>query len=230
MKGKIKYSILVSLFLIFGLLSLILFLTIPDQRLDSPVFWISFSFAIPVNYLALTGFTLWGFAKKGESFVKLPIATVVAVAFAGIYLLVGALFMYLPAEKTTFPIILYAIITIAFIITAIFSINGANYMNASEKNVKQKVLFIKMLEADILDCAAKANGNTAASLRQLAENVRFSDPMSHASLSGVESELSSVVFTISDTLSQDSDADVSALINKADSLLKSRNNRCMMLK
>ena len=87
-----------------------------------------------------------------------------------------------------------------------------------------------MLEADILDCVAKANSNSATSLRQLAENVRFSDPMSHPSLTAVESELSSVVFTISDALSQDANADVSALIHKADSLLKSRNSRCLMLK
>ncbi len=230
MKGKFKWSILGSLFLIFGLLSLILFLTIPDQRLNSTVFWISFSFAIPVNYLALTGFTIWGFAKKGESFIKLPITAAISAIFAGTYLLLGVFFMYLPIEKTTFPIIIYAIITIAFIITAIFSINGANYMNASEKHVKEKVLFVKMLEADVLDCVSKANGNSANLLRQLSENVRFSDPMSHPSLSAVEAEISSVVFAISEALNQDPNADITAMVNKADSLLKNRNNRCLMLK
>ena len=138
--------------------------------------------------------------------------------------------MYLPVESITFPIILYSIITVAFVITIAFAINGVNYISASEEKVKEKVLFIKMLEADILDCVAKANGDTAKLLRKLAEDVRFSDPMSHSALSAVENELSSTIFTISTTLETDANADISDMIKKAESLLKSRNNRCLMLK
>lgn len=230
MKNKLKYTVLGSLFLIFGLLSLILFLTIPAARLDSAVFWLSFSFAIPVNYLALTAFALWGFSKKGEDFIKLPIATIVGGGFAALYLLLGILFMYLPAERVTLPIILYAIITVAFVIIAMFSLNGADYIRRNEQIVKEKRLFIKLLEADLLDCAEKAHGETATLLRKLAEDARFSDPMSHPSLVGVETELSSAVFAISAELDANADTDVSALISKAASLLKSRNNRCLMLK
>lgn len=229
MKGNLKHTILGALFLIFGLLSLILFLTIPDKRLSSAVFWLSFAFAIPINYLTLTGFTIWGFAKKSESFIKLPFTAIISAAFAGAYLFIGALFMYLPVNKVTFPIIIYAIITVAFVIAIALSINGVNYIFASEKEVKEKRLFIKMLEADVMDCVAKANGNTTL-LRKLAEDIRFSDPMSHSSLSAVENELSSTVFAISATLDADANADIHDMIKKADSLLKSRNNRCLMLK
>ena len=111
-----------------------------------------------------------------------------------------------------------------------FAVNGAAYMNASEQHVKEKRLFIKMLEADVMDCVAKANGANAELLRKLAESVRFSDPMSHPSLGAVENELSTSVFMISDALSADPNADVTDMIKKTDALLKSRNNRCLMLK
>lgn len=230
MKGNLKHTILGALLLVFGLLSLILFLTIPDKRLSTAVFWVSFTFAIPINYLVLTGFTIWGFAKKGESFIKLPLTAIISVAFAGAYFFIGALFMYLPVNKVTFPIIIYAIITVAFVVAIALSVNGVNYIFASEKEVKEKRLFIKMLEADVLDCVAKANGDTSTLLRKLAEDIRFSDPMSHSSLSAVENELSSTVFEISATLDADANADIHDMIKKADSLLKSRNNRCLMLK
>ena len=230
MKNKIKYTFLGSLFLLFGLLTLILFLTLPEKRLSSAVFWVSFSFSIPANYIVLSAFSLWGFGKKGDSFIRLPISTVISILFAGIYLLVGILFMYLPVENTTFPIVIFSIITVAFVIIAAFSINGANYIHSSETIVKQKRLFIKMLEADVLDCVAMANANTAELLQKFAEDVRFSDPMSHQSLDSIESKLSSTVSEISGMLNQDPNADISAMIEQASSLLKSRNNRCLMLK
>ena len=230
MKSKIKYAVLVALLLIFGLLSLILFLTIPDERLSDAVFWLSFSFAIPVNFLMLSGFTIWGFTKKGADFIKLPVAAIVSGIFGGIYLLVGALFMYLPAKEIAAPLILYTVITVAFAITAIFSVSGVNYMTGVEARIKEKRIFIKMLEADILDCAAKANEDTADLLRKLAEDIRFSDPMSHSSLSAIETELSSSALALSEALSENENADVSEMIKRMQSLLKSRNTRCQMLK
>ena len=229
MKSKNTYITLISLFLVFGLLSLILFLTIPDERLETSVFWIAFSFAIPVNFVSLSAFAVWGFWKKGEGFIKLPIALTVSAAFGILYLLSGILFMYLPAEKTTFPIILYSIITVAFIIAAMLSVNGANYMSATEKVVKEKRLYIKMLEADVLDCLANAEGEAKVLLTKLAEDIRFSDPMSHSALSAIEAELTSLVFAISEALKSGAE-DVISLIKKADALLKSRNSRCLMLK
>lgn len=228
---KARNGIIVSALLVFGLLSLILFLTIPDARLESTVFWLAFSFAIPVNFLAITGFTIWGFAKSGSQLAKLPTALYVCGSFSAVLLVVGALFMYIDTNKTTFPIILFAIITVAYVIAGIISVLGTDYMGAVEREVKGKRLYIKMLEADVLDCASKAaDAKAKAALRAFAESVRFSDPMSHPSLSGIESDLSSLVFDISAELSENASADITPKLRRAEAMLASRNNRCIMLK
>jgi len=229
-KNTARNAILVSELLIFGLFALILFLTIPEERLEYDVFWIAFSFAIPVNFCIMAVFTFWGFGN-GSKFTKLPIAFSVSLFFAAVYLIVGALFMYLDAEKTTFPIILYSVITVIYIITALYSVIGAGYMTKVDANVKAKRMFIAMLEADVLDCALKStNPDMQSLLRAFADDVRYSDPMSHQSLSPIETDISAAVYEISAMLTADASADVTAQLAKATALLKSRNSRCMMLK
>ena len=228
---KAKYITLISALLIFGLLSLILFLTIPADRLASPLFWTAFSIAIPFNLLCFALFTLWGFAKSDAGLIRLPIAFNVSVVFALVYLVSGALFMYLPAEDFTFPVILYAVITVVYIIAAMISINGAGYMVSVEKEVKEKRLFVRILEADVNDCLCKAaHPDSRKLLKQLADDVRYSDPMSHASLAGVESDLSAAVYAISSALTENPEADITSSVTKASALLQSRNSRCLMLK
>ena len=228
---KSRNAILVSALLIFGLLALILFLTIPDARLESAVFWIAFSFAIPVNFLAISAFTVWGFGKVGEKLFRLPAALYVAGGFTAAYLILGVIFMYFKINGTTFPIIVYAIVTVAYAIAAIYAVLGTDYAGSVEREVKEKRLYIKMLEADVLDCAAMATlSESGAALRAFAENVRFSDPMSHPSLAGIEAELSTIVAGIAADLGENPEADVTPKVKRAEAMLANRNNRCIMLK
>lgn len=217
--------------LVFGLAALILFLTIPEERLDTSVFWIAFSISIPVNLIAAESIAVWAFAKSGNKFMRLPTALYTVSIFSVILLIVGFLYMYLDVTEVTWPIIIFAVIIVAYVIMTMYAVLGTGYMGSTEQVVKEKRLFIKMLEADVLDCAAKSSSPTVqAALRAFAENVRFSDPMSHAMLAGIENDISSLIYEISADLAEAPDADVSGKIARADALLKSRNNRCIMLK
>ena len=94
-----------------------------------------------------------------------------------------------------------------------------------------KNLYIRMLKADVDDCIARTGDPTViAALQDLSERVRFSDPMSHPALGGIEIELSTTVATIAAALSESDTARATALITKACTLLESRNQRCIMLK
>lgn len=239
---KARNAILISSLLVFGLAALILFLTIPEARLEAAVFWIAFSFSIPVNFLAMSALTVWAFARSGSQFAKLPTALYIECGFAAVLLAVGFFFMYLDITDTTWPIILFATITVAYVIMTVYSVLGTGYMASVEKHVAEKRLFIKMLEADVLDCVAKSSDPaTQAALRAFADKIKFSDPMSHASLSAIENDISSLVFEISADLAEISESDgkqvsdapatdVIAKIRRAEAMLASRNNRCIMLK
>lgn len=228
---KSRNAILISALLVFGLLALALFLTIPEARQDTPVFWISFAFAIPTNFVLLSLSTVWGFSRGGEKFMRLPAALYTSVIFSTALLIAGGLYAYLDVTDVTWPIITFVGIVVFYVILGIGSVLGTGYMSAVENEVKVKRSYIKMLEADILDCELKSTKpEVQAALRALAEAVRFSDPMSHPSLAGAEAEISSAVYAISAELGADPAADVTAAIARTEIMLKSRNNRCMMLK
>ena len=155
----------------------------------------------------------------------------IAFGFGGAYLFSGLLLMYFSVVDITFPIILITTISVFYIIAIIYSIFGAEYILGAQKATKQKVLYIKLLEADIMDAAAKATSPASqAALRAIAESVRFSDPMSHPTLSSIESQISFTVSEINAALIQDGAADITALTAKCQALLEQRNNRCIILK
>lgn len=88
-----------------------------------------------------------------------------------------------------------------------------------------------MLIMDINDCIAKTSDSQVVSaLNKFAEDVRFSDPMSHASLAGIESQISQTVAEISGKLDGEDVQEVLDLIKKGETQLESRNKRCIMLK
>ena len=158
---------------------------------------------------------------------KSTVSAYTSGTFAVLLLIVGFIFMYLPIERLTFPIIIYAVILAAYIIITVYVTSGAKYISEVEK----PPLYIKMLEADVRDCAAKAaRSDVKNALLAFADNVRFSDPVSHPSLAQAESILQSVVFEISVLLSANPEEDVTEKIKAAEGMLASRNNRCLVLK
>lgn len=230
---KTRNLVLVSQLLIGGLAALIALLTVPEGRTDTAVFWIAFSFGIPVNFLASAALTVWGYGKSDDNSLKLPVTlySVLISIFGFALLLAGFLFMYLDVVDVTWPIIVFAALTVFYIILATYCTLGTSYISSVERRDRQKRLFIKMLEADVLDCAAiAASSASQAALRDFADKVRFSDPMSHASLSAIEGDISSIIYAVSADLNANPDADVTDKISNAQRLLASRNNRCLMLK
>lgn len=228
---KTKIALLITELLVFGLLSLILFVTIPDGRLSEKAFWIAFAFAIPLNFLSVACFTAWGFGKSSLEAIHQPPALAFSGVFAAVYLIVGAIFMYFNIVKTTFLIVLLAIITVIYIIAAMYFVLGTKYIANNQKEVKTKVMFIKLLELDVKNCLAYAkNPEQINALNTLADKVRFSDPMSHPSLAGIEADIVTTVNRISGVLADNSEADITDLINSATAQLENRNSRCIILK
>ena len=87
-----------------------------------------------------------------------------------------------------------------------------------------------MLQTNVTACLPMATNPTVkAALEELAEKIRFSDPMSHASLATVEGEIASTIDEIASKLAS-ADEDVEALIKKAEIQLARRNSQCLMLK
>ena len=229
MKKTGRYLILTAFVLVCALLNLIIFLTVKDARLESGVFWLGWSFAFPLNLL-IAGAVCW-WTSKGDGLIRMTVAQTVSYAAFAVYLVLGLIFMYLPIEKIVLPLILELIVTVVYIIAVMYFVYGASYIEKNQKETKAKVLYIRMLQADVDDCLPKtADAEVVAALKDLSESVRFSDPMSHPALGGVESELSATVAAISAALDSGDNVKATELIGKTKALLESRNKRCIMLK
>lgn len=229
MKKIAKFFILISIVLVCALMNVIVFLTIPDERLDTKVFWMAWAFATPWNLLMTIVLHVWA-SKKGSEVLKMPAAYYLCGAFGLVYFVLGLIFMYANIETITLLLILELIITVAYLIASFYVCLAGNYIANSEKKTKQKVFYIRMLQSNVTSCLPMVKTpEVRSALETLAENIRFSDPMSHQALALIEGELASTIDEITNKLTS-GDEDVIALIQKAEMQLARRNSQCLTLK
>lgn len=216
--------------LVCALLNAIVFLTVDDARLESKVFWMAWAFATPWNILVAAALHFWAAKKQGDEMLKMPVAYYLCAVFGGIYLVLGAIFMYAAIEAFTLLLILELILTVIYLIAIFYVCAAGNYIAKSEKHVKQKVFFIKMLQSNVASCLSMVKDTaTRQALEELSEKIRFSDPMSHQALAVIEGELANTIDEITNKL-LGGDEDVASLIQKAEMQLARRNSQCLMLK
>lgn len=231
MKKFARLIVILSLLIILGVVCTIVFLTIPEERLETTAFWLAFSFAVPWSFLVALALHLWAGSKSAAGEMTSAIVYSLVTVFAILYLVVGLIFMYLPVKKTTLLIIIETVISAAYFIAIMYFVFGAKYLANDRKEVKSKVMFIKLLKADVDACVLKTdNAQIIDALNALSADVRFSDPMSHPSLAGMEGDISAYVSAISNMLSGKQEEGVLPLIKRASDTLKMRNERCKILK
>ena len=231
MKKKFGIITLVSFLIGCGVLNLILFLTIPEERLEEGVFWFAWSFTFPLN-LAIAGIATYFVSKKSsDALIHMPITYRIVLTAFFTYLALGIVLMYFPIVAFTVPIILEITLTAAYTVVILYSLLGMSYMAGNQAVTKQKVLFIRLLQSDLESCFhLVTDAALLADLKKLSEKIRFSDPMSHPSLSAFEAELNAVVFSITSMARCGNFEGIPAEITKANGLLDVRNDRCRILK
>ncbi len=221
----------VSLILVYGLANLILFLLIPEGRTDLASFWIAWSFTFPLGIVSALLVTLYCSRSENSTIVKVPLLFSIQYSFALIYLVAGIIFMGLGTESTKIVWIVEAIITTIFVILMLYAWAGSNYISKNNAYEKNKILYRDMQLASVRDCITRVSDpDITQMLNQLAEKIRFSDPMSHESLKIYEVRIEALILEISEKIASEQLDDVPALIKKASLELESRNNRCMLLK
>lgn len=231
MRKRNNILILITLLLVFATVTTVVFLTIPDERLDQPVFWIGWAFAVPWALVAAVIVHVWAVRKASDDIIHMTIGYSLVAIFTAAYAIAGIIFMYCPFEGVIIPVIVEILLTVAYIITSFYFTSGADYISSSQKHTKKKVLFIRLLTADIDDCIRGAQTPAVRrALEKLSDTARMSDPMSHEMLSGIEQTISTVVSEIMSSVAYANEQEILALIAKAEMQLESRNRRCLALK
>jgi hypothetical protein len=184
----------------------------------------------PVSLLATFGIFLWS-TRKSANLVNWTVSLYLIGIFTVAYFVVGFIFAYLPWKSVTLPLILDLIITVAYAIATIYCLRGATYIQTEQAHVKEKVLTIRLVKVDVDECETLAKTESLkAALKAFSEDVRFSDPMSHPSLAGIESEIFALIADVSVKIKNNEETEAETLVKDAQTRLKNRNARCLILK
>ncbi|MBE6644965.1 MAG: hypothetical protein E7612_06275 [Ruminococcaceae bacterium] len=234
MKKRISLITVISIFAIAVIINILLFSVLPETIQHYPAFWLIWSFTFPVNFAFAVGLAVYFGLKDGISFIRIPVCFYIVWIFSIIYFGVGLKLMFVPfgAERIGIPLSVELAITVAYFIVIVISLLGVSYIEANQKYVKKKVLYIRNLKTDV-DFAASVVSDTEIkrSLEKLAEAIRFSDPMTHSSLADTDAELSLAVRSIlADAKAGNCGEELKAKINKTFVTLEYRNEKCKILK
>lgn len=102
---------------------------------------------------------------------------------------------------------------------------GRDEIERVEAKVQKKVFYIRELQADIeLLADNETNTDVKTALTQLAEKIRFSDPMSSEQLADLENKISAKVLELKTAPNK------VEIITELNSLLDERNKKCKILK
>ena len=215
---------LFAAFILFGIFNVVVFLA---PLAHTVVFWLGYFFALfALTTITLTLILYFGKPVQEEKFLSLPAVKVAWTYFVlqtalSVWEMVAFPLPYLPA--LIINLVLGAVF--AIIILALYAASGK--IDKSEQFTAEKVIFIKQLKLK-LDSIETDDVNLQKKIKELAEDVRFSDQMSHSKLAEIEGELDSAIDELADNASNTEEALV--LCAKAAKLLKKRNDQCKMYK
>jgi len=167
----------------------------------------------------------YGHAESLKSkFLGFPVVHIGRVYFV-IQLIAFAVFLSIPTLPIWSAVVACAVIAGVSAVCMIASDAGRGEIEQVSAKVQKKVFYIRQLQVDIEILAeAEKDDATKSALMQLAEKIRYSDPMSDEQLSEIEDRITEKIAELK------SFADKVKTINELNSLLDERNRKIKILK
>ena len=226
MKKNFKFYVL-SWVILLALFNVVCFAT-PHEAAGFDKFGGAFWAGYAVITLALIGqlacaYFAFNTENRQKFFYNLPLIT---VSYSGAVMtaIFGAAVMAVPDCPNWVGIV---IATVIFAFTAISVIKvkaTGDEVSAVDEKIRSKTEFIKMMTAEANALMSKTkNEEERASVKKVADALRYSDPMSSEALSGIESEIRRMFDTFSASLDDTTEKELLRLIQE-------RNTKCKVMK
>lgn len=212
----------VILGILFALISIIAF-AVPTVK--TATFWIAYVFTAAAFAAQII---IWRTALGKETlkskFLGFPVVHI-GIVYTVIQVIAFAVFMFVPTLPTWSAIVVCSVIAGISAVCMISADAGRNEIERVEAKVQKKVFYIRELQADIeLLADNETNADVKKALTQLAEKIRFSDPMSNEQLADLEDKISTKIEELKTPSSQ------LEIITELNSLLDERNKKYKILK
>lgn len=193
------------------------------------VFWVSFVFTL-IAFAVVAASMYIAFVKNPDArsrFYGFPIARIGAI-YGLVQLIAGFIFMVLAQWAPVWAAILvYAIALGAAVIGLVSAEAVVSEIHAQDDKLKKDVSLMRSLQSKVNQMAAQSENTD---IKALAEEFRYSDPVSNAAIADAEADLAAAVDELQSAyIDGDSEA-VAKLCRKASALLAERNRLCKLNK
>lgn len=214
-------------YLIFGILfvlvSVIAF-TVPSAK--NAVFWISYAFTLIAfaAQIVIWKAGLGGTEPLKSKFLGFPIVHI-GIVYLVVQVIAFTVFLFIPTLPIWSAVVACAVIAGVSVICMIASDVGRSEIERVSATVQEKTFFIKQLQTEVeLQADAETDIATKSALTQLAEKIRYSDPMSGEQLADIENRITAKVGELK------SSTDKAKNIKELNSLIDERSRKCKLLK
>ena len=223
-KDTIRGSVVLGVLLVLYILVAFL---IPFVH--TATFWVSFVFTL-IAFAVVAASIFIAFNKNPDAksrFYGFPIAKI-GVIYGAVQLLAGILFMALATIVPAWlAVLVYAIALGAAVIGLISAETVVEEIHLQDAKLKKDVTLMRSLQSKISQIAAQSED---AAIKALAEEFRYSDPVSSDAMADAEADLAAAVDELQ-TAYVDGDSEaVAKLCRKASALLAERNRLCKLNK
>jgi len=219
---------LAAVFIIMAVYNVIVFI-IPFSRGGG--FWSGYGFSMLAMLItAAVGF--YTFDKEGwqSRFYRMPLASV-AWRYLIIQLIAGFLQMILTFIPYKYGIAVNTVILGACLVGLIAMNLTKEEIEHIDKKIKEKVFYIKSLLVDVEGLSDKVSDESVKKvLKDLADTIKYSDPMSNPQLATIENKIEVKVVALAEAVENTDNDAIKAFCNELQQLFAERNRKCKLLK
>ena len=226
-KEKKGLVVLVLLFVVYTLIVL----AVPFAK--GGMFWLTYLFTAAAFGVQVYVFKL-SFEKEAgakSKFYGFPIARV-GVLYLAVQLVLGLVFMALAAVAPVWlALVLYLALLAAAAVGVIATDSIRDEVERQDAQLKKDVATMRALQSKAAALPARCEDAEAKSaLEKLAEEFRYSDPVSAPALTDLETDMAATMEELSAAVTDGDNAAVLALSKKISATLAERNRLCKLNK
>ena len=192
-------------------------------------FWVSFVFTL-IAFAVVAASIYIAFIKNPDAksrFYGFPIAKI-GVIYGAVQLLTGIVFMALATIVPAWlAVLVYAIALGATVIGLISAETVVEEIHIQDAKLKKDVTQMRSLQSKVNQIAAQSEN---ADAKALADEFRYSDPVSNAAIADAEADLAAAVDELQSAYVDGDSEAVAKLCRKASALLAERNRLCKLNK
>lgn len=223
-KDTIRWGLGLGVLLILYILVAIL---IPFVH--NATFWVSFVFTL-IAFGVVAASLYIAFVKHPDAkskFYGFPIAKIGAI-YGLVQLIAGMIFMVLAVYAPVWAAVLVYAVTLGAAVIGLISAEAVvEEIRVQDVKLKKNVSTMRSLQSKVNQIAAQS-GDTA--IKALAEEFRYSDPVSSEAIADAEADLSAAVDELQSAYVDGDSNAVEKLCSKVSALLAERNRLCKLNK